>query len=144
MQINMQIQDLDRVAKKFEKTGEVLGSQMTIPASQALDMLKKNVPPYPPELPNQIYKRTGILGNSFETQMQPLKRGVTMKFRNTATQRGKKYPAWVISSEKFGNAGPQAKIHRGRWYTMQKYTQSKVTDIVRIFSEWVKLILSQP
>lgn len=144
MNINIQVQDLDRVRKKFEKTGEVLGSQMTIPASQALDLLKKNVPPYPPELPQQKYKRTGILGNSFETQMQPIKPGVKMFFRNTAIQRGKRYSPWVISSEKFGDAGPQAKIHQGRWYTMQKYTQSKVTDIVRIFSEWVKLILSQP
>lgn len=140
----MDLQDLDKVKKKFQKTGEALGATMTIPASDALADLKKNVPPYPPMLPNQKYKRTGILGESFETNMQPLKGGVKMFFRNTAIQKGKRYAGWVISSERFGKVGGQAKIHQGRWYTMQKYTQSKIKDVLKFFDEWVKEILSQP
>ena len=144
MKIDINIQDLDKVAARFKKTGDALGATMTIPATEAMADLKRGVPPYPPMLPRQKYKRTGILGASFETDIKPLQRGVTMRFSNNAIQKGKRYAGWVISTERFGKVGPQAQIHQGRWYTMQKYTQGKIPDILKIFHAWVKTILSNP
>ena len=66
--------------------------------------------PYPPELPNQRYVRTGLLGSSYRTRK--LSESSFRVWNSTP------YAVWVIGKRIF-EAPSQAAIHRGRWFTIQ-------------------------
>jgi hypothetical protein len=84
--------------------------------------------PYPPELPNQKYVRTGLLAASFKEQRVQLAKYM---LENTAPGRG-----WAI-------AKPQAQIHKGRWWTMMELVERDMGDLIDGLGEaYVKAIVN--
>lgn len=64
--------------------------------------------PYPPIVPMQRYKRTGILANSW--RQEKIRPGHWL-ISNIARQKNRQYAEYVV-----GSADDQAKVHRGRWW----------------------------
>jgi len=65
---------------------------------------------YPPPLPNQTYRRTGIYGAS--VTVTPLGGQVGYSLSMTAKHKGKAISSYV-GGDKMGNG--QARVHIGRW-----------------------------
>lgn len=53
------------------------------------------------------------------------------------------YSPWVISSEAVAEvgAGPQASIHKGRWWTLQEVVNKTLGEVKRIYSEMLRNML---
>lgn len=77
--------------------------------------------PYPPMLPGQKYRRTGLTANSFFARR--VRPGWWM-VGNSAPRR-----EYVIDEEM------QARIHRGRWYTIQEFMRQRMGDITEALGE---------
>ena len=81
---------------------------------------------YPPELPNQVYRRTYVLKESFFTQTIAPQ---TFLITNTAT-----YSPYVIGRDDTPSEPSQADIHKGRWWTIQEIEErerGEVDDIAQ-------------
>jgi hypothetical protein len=48
-----------------------------------------------------------------------------------------KYSPWVISSEAVPEvgAGPQAAVHKGRWWTLQEVVKKSLAEVKRFYSK---------
>lgn len=92
-------------------------------ASQAA---QKRIINYPPELPMQKYKRTGIYGRSWRAEATRSARNVGARLTGNAVQRGRAYTKYVG-----GNAqgGEQAGIHAGRWPLAWEVVKDEVNKI---------------
>ena len=89
---------------------------------------KLQATPYPPTLPNQKYIRTGTLKRSFGYKKISRAR---YNITNTAQQRGRFYPQYVIGTK-------QAKIHQGRWWLMRDVANQELPKLVRRMGAQVK------
>lgn len=140
MNITIEMKGWDKARLKIAKLEDFkTGGEFV--ANTVIEHLKSNVPPYPPEVPGQRYVRTGLLGRSFRTDVHPMLNLISMKLSNVATQKGRYYPPWVISKERIGQAGPQARVHQGRWYTLQEYAKGKMDYVKQEFEAWINSIL---
>lgn len=95
------------------------------------------VPPYPAPPPNSTYRRTGLLGRSITTEVRSLgAETVGVIGSNTI------YAPDVISDEPTPDGrGPQARIHRGRWWTLQGVIRKARPEIVAIIrDEYLKVL----
>lgn len=92
--------------------------------------------PYPPKRPNQRYKRTGTLANSWRAVRLP--DGATIT--NTAKQRGRGYARYVIGDTK---GDGQAWMHAGRWWKARSIIDEAIPEMraelaKEILKEWRK------
>lgn len=77
--------------------------------ADVLDEARDLASQYPPELPGQVYIRTGDLGSEWQTAVPIVERSgdsITQRLRNLTP-----YSGYVQDAE------DQAAIHRGRWDT---------------------------
>lgn len=81
---------------------------------------------YPPELPNQRYRRTGIYGRSFKLEKVATGK-IAVRIISDAVQKGRHYTVYVG-----GNALGlgQARIHQGRWAVIAKVVDRMVSEQV--------------
>lgn len=86
---------------------------------------------YPPELPNQDYRRTGILkARWFVVKLSPGK----YQFENRARQKGRFYPIYVLGNE-YGDRrnavknNRQALIHKGRWWVAFDEIEKRMNEL---------------
>lgn len=140
MNVTMQIDGLRKLAEKSEKLQLNFGTELEFKGNQIVEHLKDSVPTYPPPPPNSTYQRTGRLGRGFRTDVKPLQHGVKMILSNVVV-----YSPYVISSERTkSGAGPQARIHRGRWYTLQGHVLKNVDYIKKEFQALIRRMLKNP
>ena len=92
------------------------------------------IPPYPAPVGN--YKRTGTLGRELNQKVESMGSNIVGKIGSPTP-----YAPWVISTERAHGAGPQAKAHRGRWYTLQGHLKKYQSDINRFFENMIKRII---
>lgn len=101
---------------------------------KALLFAHGSLPGYPAPPPRSRYRRTGTLGKSITTRVEKTRdevRGII----GTALR----YAPWVISSRRIDDGrGPQAWMHRGRWWTLQEEIARRKSEIVRIVREILK------
>lgn len=98
--LNQFIRHLKRLSSE-RKVRTLVNPAMVWWTEEMVRFLKNK--PYPAELPNQKYKRTGLLSASFTTTQEKLGRHL---MNNEAPGR-----TWAIGQ-------PQARVHKGRWWTM--------------------------
>jgi hypothetical protein len=113
--------DLSVELKNFSKTGlrfqRVLAQRAAI-AQEELNKFgetavqKLAAEAYPAQLPNQKYVRTFLLRNRFQWKARPLQKSGRILLSNTAPNR-----RFAIGKKS------QARIHQGRWWTMQDKVQ---------------------
>lgn len=82
--------------------------------------------PYPPELPNQRYVRTGRFGRSWTHRRVA---DSALAIRNAAAQRGRYYARYVTAGE---NATGQARIHQNRWWVARKELERLVPKLATV------------
>jgi hypothetical protein len=98
------------------------------PAERNAALMEEDARDYPPELPNQRYRRTFRLRGGWSHRVQRLPNGV----QALTTNRGVLYNIWVQ------NEGQQAAIHRGRWQTDQQILDNRTPGILQNFDEAVQ------
>lgn len=154
--MNIVIKGLDKFEQKFGRSA--VDKLMYETTDRAVKYVHRNLPPYPPasgkpfewvserqrryvmakirsgeiEVP---YKRTTSAGlaGSITTQVRTIG-------GNYAGVIGtnKIYAPWVISSEKVGSRGPQARYHQGTWWTLQEEVRKRFPDVVEIYRKAVR------
>ena len=80
--------------------------------------------PYPPELPNQRYVRTGRLGRSWQHNRLGQSHLV---IRNAASDKGRIYSRYVVG---WDTGKGQARIHQGRWWLSRTEILKMVPPLV--------------
>lgn len=84
---------------------------------------------YPPELPNQRYRRTGRYGRSFQIEARPQSAAAAFGYTisNDASYRGRGYAKYVGGD---AEGGQQARIHAGRWLTIRAAVEDELRAIL--------------
>jgi len=77
---------------------------------------------YPPELPNQMYERTGQLGRKFSAKRVSRAKYV---IENSASKNGRPYAVYVVGI--FQNV----KYHKGRWWLMRDVADEQLPKLTR-------------
>ncbi len=104
------------------------------------DMLaetSRSLQEYPPELPNQKYKRTFRFKNSWKAARLG---SMTMMLFNDATARGRIYPSYVVGDEE-GHG--QARIHKGRWKTARGEVDRRISRVEKEIDRKLQVISNQ-
>lgn len=84
---------------------------------------------YPPKLPNQKYKRTGLLGRRWEAKRQ--KPGIWSVINRAKQPKGKPYARYVVGDERGQH---QAHIHQGRWWIAREVLEGNTADLTKRLS----------
>lgn len=121
----------------------------------------KRLPPYPPQAHRPMewksdrqrrwffwalrtgrikvpYRRTGTLGRFFATRV--LETGSKRIVGEIGTHI--RYAPWVVSEETWRGIGPQARIHRGVWWTLQDVARRNLDAFKRaakaVLKRWLE------
>lgn len=130
--MNVVINGLEKLVTKMNKIRTGMGPAVETSAKKATIYVHSQVPPYPTPPPMSTYRRTGTLGRTTYTEVRGLGSKAVGVIGNPMV-----YAPWVISDEAVGSAGPQAGVHKGRWYTLQGVVKKAHDTIVRIYREEV-------
>ena len=105
---------------------------------KALDYVHSQVPEYPPPPPASTYRRTGTLGRQINTAVKEVG-GKIQGVIGSPTE----YSPWVISSEAVPEvgAGPQAAVHKGRWWTLQDVVKKSLAEVKRFYDKLIEDML---
>ena len=127
---------------EFERRMNALG-QVGVWAKPIMDRAVKyvhsQVPSYPSPPSTSRYRRTGTLGRTITTEVRSLTGNDVVGSIGTRTV----YAPWVISSEKGKDGrGPQAKVHKGRWYTLQGVVMGQADRVRQIFETEIRKLLN--
>ena len=130
----IEIRGVDQLIKKL---GSVTGNSILVPPmKRSVDMLLKDIRPYPEERPGQTYQRgkdprSERLRTRWTTKVSRSANGVIGKIGNNAS-----YAPWV-QSHQF-----QAWMHRGRWQTDLVVIDKNRAAIVRDFERAIYRAMS--
>lgn len=137
MDIQVTVDGLSEVVARLERRGDLAPGVMRQATERAVLYVHGRVPPYPPPPPDSRYVRTGTLGRSITTEVRDVG-SATVGVIGTAVV----YAPWVISAKEVGGRGPQAWMHRGRWWTLHEVVERARDGIVRIYQDalraWLK------
>jgi hypothetical protein len=126
----------DHLEAKLKRIAGGMHDMRMTATQKAVIYVHGEVPPYPPAPPTSTYIRTGTLGRSITTEVRELGSQIVGVIGSDVV-----YAPWVISDEAVGDAGPQAKAHRGRWYTLQGVVRKAKNAIVNIYLEELRNLL---
>lgn len=122
---------------KISRLNGELSQSMKKATEKAVLYVHSKVPAYPPTRPGQTYKRTGDLGRSITTDVKSISGGY-----QGSIGTNKIYAPWVISDRSVsGGSGPQAWMHKGRWWTLQGVVKDNVDGVMEIFRRAVRDLL---
>lgn len=134
--MDIEIRGLDKLQRKFEALGKDLKPDMEKAMDRAMKYTHGEVPDYPAPPANSRYTRTHVLGNSITTEVRAVGNDVVGVIGTDVV-----YAPWVISTEAAGGAGPQAYMHRGRWWTLQKVVEGARDGIIEIFEKAIAKLI---
>lgn len=132
--MNISFRGHRQLADRLEKMRAQYPDGIRRTMAEAIYYVHSTVPPYPSKPEGSTYRRTGTLGRSINTEVRSV--GTEMI---AAIGTNVVYAPWVISSEPVAGppaAGPQARVHVGRWWTLQKVVENargKVDEIISRF-----------
>lgn len=132
--INVDIDGDEALAKAFDKMVRLYSSSISKGMTRAILFVHSQIPGYPPTPPSSTYKRTGTLGRSV-TSLQGSAPGALSRVKSFGDQitgivgSNIKYAKYVISK------GDQAKVHIGRWYTLQAIVEENQGGIKSILDD---------
>lgn len=133
----MRIDGLNEMLAKTGRMGESARGAVRRATEKAVLFVHSRVPPYPPPPPESRYVRTGTLGRSITTDVRDVG-SATVGVIGTDVV----YAPWVISAKEVGGRGPQAWMHRGRWWTLHGVVERARDKIVQIYQDalraWLK------
>ena len=134
------IKGLKELQAKIDKLhGKLLKSQLEQTTKEAALYVLGTVPPYPPEPIGSTYKRSGTLGRLITTDVRTVGADVVGIIGSPTP-----YSPWVISSEEVpAGTGPQSRVHKGRWYTLQSVVANAAEEVVKFFDKMIKNIVDK-
>ena len=128
--MNFKVIGIEKLMAKLKKlSAPELTRELEKTTRKAVLYVHGQVPNYPPAPAGSIYKRTGDLGKRIGTEVKTMGTDVVGLIGSPTP-----YSPWVISDEAVGSVGPQAWMHKGRWYTLQGVVK-KAQDVVNRFFE---------
>ena len=95
---------------------------------------------YPPELPGQQYRRTGILGRKTVSYFHGGSGVGVFGVESKAVQLGKHYSSYPLGDE---NGRGQALIHAGRWEVLRKAFDEELAVAVNNISNRLQDLANQ-
>jgi hypothetical protein len=134
---NFEIKGLDKLNAKLKGLkGEQIHKLLKSTTDKAVKYVHSQVPPYP--APKPTYQQKGTLGRSINADVREVGSEI-QGFIGTPI----KYAPWVISSEAVPEvgAGPQAWMHKGRWYTLQDVVKKSLAEVKRFYSKMLQDML---
>ncbi len=139
MSARLHVYGLDELDHKLDRIARDTRAELTRATDEALAYTHGQVPSYPPEPPASDYRRTGTLGREITTEVRTIGSEIVGAI-GTATV----YAPWVISDkDTVGGRGPQAWMHRGRWWTLQGVVRGARAGIVDIYRRAVERLLKE-
>ena len=133
------IKGLDSLNARLKgMTGAEIQKTLKQTTDRAIKYVHSQVPPYPPKPPNSTYTRRLLLGKTINTRVKEVGSEIQGVIGSPM-----EYSPWVISSEAVAEvgAGPQAWMHRGRWWTLQEVVNKALGEVKRIYSEMLRDML---
>jgi len=124
------IRGLDRLNRRLDDIERDIRPTLRDATEKAVLYVHGQVPEYPSPPPRSTYRRTGTLGREIGTEVKELGSEIVGVI-GTATV----YAPWVISDRAVGSRGPQAGVHRGRWYTLQGVVKKARNAIIEIYQK---------
>jgi hypothetical protein len=137
MPVELVIDGLEESIEKMKAAPQQLKRGMRVAMDASLLALHESVPPYPAPPPDSTYRRTGTLGRTLGVGGgKPDIYRVIDKSEQFEGQFGTKlkYAPYVIGDVE------QARMHRGRWWTMSKIGEAAKDKITQIWSRLVEEI----
>lgn len=119
------------IAERLERMRAEYPSGIRRAMMEAIYYVHSTVPRYPQKPPESTYRRTGTLGRSINTEVRAVGTDMVAAIGTNVV-----YAPWVISSEPVAGppaAGPQAWVHVGRWWTLQRVVEDargRVDEII--------------
>ena len=136
--MNMKWIGLEALIKKLKRlSAPELTREIEKTTRKAVMYVHGKVPAYPAPPVGSTYKRTGTLGREISTKVITMGSDVVGLIGSPTP-----YAPWVISDEAAGGAGPQAKVHKGRWYTLQGVVKKAQDAVNKIFEDMVRRLTS--
>ena len=130
MRMTITVKNLEAVTRKLDnlESGEYLRGV----ANAGADLLRAGMRKYPPPPPDSTYRRTGTLGKSWTKKVTGDKSG------------------WLAVVGTFLNYAPyvqdearQAKVHQGRWQTIQSVASEKRDEIFKFVRKAIRSWLAK-
>lgn len=126
--MNLHISGLERLIKKLERIRSDIRPELIQATREATLYAQSKIPHYPPPPPQTTYRRTGKLGQSITGEVRELSTEIVGVIGTAIV-----YAPWVISNTQVGARGPQAWMHRGRWWTLQGVIEKEKRGIIVIY-----------
>lgn len=134
--MSVQIRGLKELNAKIARIERGLEDLRGI-TEKATKYVRSQIPPYPAPPANSKYRRTGTLGREIYDQVRPIMSGFIGVIGSPTI-----YGPWVISEDKLNDGrGPQAAVHKGRWWTLQGVLRKAKDGIKQIYSAGIKALL---
>lgn len=140
--IDVEVQGLNEFIAEMERMGRETGPALETAMELSMERLQELRPPYPATRPGQRYERTLTLGKSFATAVSSVGNDVVGAIGTNLV-----YAPWVVSTEAVetpkGLAGPQAWMHEGRWWTLQKFVAENVSEVGKQFEKAIAKMIGR-
>jgi len=128
MTTSIRVEGLEELQRKL---GALAANTALVPEmGRSLERVRAPLVKYPLPPPNSRYKRTGKLGQRWTSQVNTSSTSLEGIIGNNVV-----YARWVQDKEK------QAKIHQGRWPTIQDVLQDKMQAIIAGFEKEIARLL---
>lgn len=131
--MTIEIRGLDGVRRELEKVRKGILETEKKAMEAGMGTMLRGVPAYPEKPEGSRYRRTGTLGRRIGTRVNVVGNEVVGAIGTNTV-----YAPWVISEEAVGERGPQARVHRGRWWTLQGVVRENAEEVVRVTREWLE------
>jgi hypothetical protein len=130
------VRGLDSLIRHYTKLRDDMRPMLERLTEKATLYVHSQVPDYPPPPSNSTYIRTGTLGRTITTRVESLGTKV-VGFIGTNTV----YAPYVISDQEVGERGPQAEVHKGRWWTLQGVVRAAKAAVIKIYEDGIEQFL---
>lgn len=137
----IEVEGLDELRRNFQQFPNEFNRTLKKAMDSSLVVIWENVLPYPAKPENSSYDRQGILGKSLGVGMTGAKigkpdiyqvRGMGSGMQEASFGTRLEYAPYVIGDEE------QAKVHRGRWWTISKVAERATGKITKVFQLMVQ------
>ena len=125
------VHGLDELVGRMSAYPVELTKVIAVSMNASLVALKENVPPYPPELPDSTYRRTGTLGKEM---------GSIYTIRNISGGLEGIGGSNLNSAAHVIGETSQAKAFVGRWWTMATIANKAADKINKIWQSCANLL----
>ena len=136
--MNFRIVGIEALMKKLKKlSAPELTSEMRKTTEKAVKYVHGQVPGYPPAPAGSSYGRTGNLGREINTEVKAMGTDIVGIIGSPTP-----YAPWVISDEAAGGIGPQAWMHKGRWWVLQGVVRKAQGVVNSFFDDMMRRLTS--